>query len=91
MKQVHSSLQHVGTLAIRPLGGAHRRHRTARSRVVRGIAVLAMVWVTAGIAATAVWGHGGNPGNTPAIGHQQSGHHATVAGPPPDPSRPWMY
>jgi hypothetical protein len=92
MRMTHSSLRHVSIRTGSPGGGSHRRHRnlTTRGRVVRGIVVLALMWVAVGIAVPALLGHG-SPGLARAAGHQHASHHATVAGPVPNPSRPWMY
>jgi hypothetical protein len=90
--RTHSSLRHVSTRTGNAGGGSHRRHRTltTRGRVVRGIVVLALMWVAVGIALPTLLGHG-SPGTARAVGHQHASHHATVAGPVPNPSRPWMY
>jgi hypothetical protein len=90
--RTHSSLRHVSIRTGSTGGGSHRRHRTltTRSRVVRGIVVLALMWVAIGIALPVMLGHASH-GPARAIGHQHASHHATVAGPPPNSSRPWMY
>lgn len=92
--ETHRSLQYV-TMRTGEPAGRHRREPwwAFRSRVTRGILVLALVLGSLGATAPAWLGHGG-AGHVHASAHQPArGHHRSAGAGWASPCicRPWMY